>query len=34
VLRLLDAPLENVITTGVTDLMVESMEEALKNDLM
>jgi hypothetical protein len=33
-LRLLDAPLVNVITTGVTDVMVELMESALKNDVL
>lgn len=34
VLRLSDAPLENVITTGVTAETVESMEGALKKDLL
>lgn len=29
-----DAPLENVITTGVTAEAVESMERALKSDLL
>lgn len=33
-LRLLDAPLENVITTGVTTSTVEAMEAALKRDLI
>lgn len=34
VLRLFDAPLENVITTGVTSETVENMEAALKQDLL
>lgn len=34
VLRLFDAPLENVVTTGVTADTVEAMEVALKQDLL
>lgn len=34
VLRLFDAPLENVVTTGITAAVVESMEIALKRDLL
>ncbi|KAK4055018.1 hypothetical protein OIO90_003359 [Microbotryomycetes sp. JL221] len=34
VLRLFDAPLENVVTTGVTAETVEAMESALKEDLL
>ncbi|KAM0753591.1 hypothetical protein T439DRAFT_322487 [Meredithblackwellia eburnea MCA 4105] len=34
VLRLFDAPLENVVTTGVTTDTVEAMEVALKQDLI
>ncbi|KAK4050677.1 hypothetical protein OIV83_003403 [Microbotryomycetes sp. JL201] len=34
VLRLFDAPLENVVTTGVTTETVEAMEAALKQDLL
>ncbi|ORY84702.1 inositol hexakisphosphate-domain-containing protein [Leucosporidium creatinivorum] len=34
VLRLFDAPLENVVTTGVTTETVEAMEVALKEDLL
>ncbi|KAI5474355.1 metal ion binding protein, partial [Pseudohyphozyma bogoriensis] len=34
VLRLFDAPLENVITTGVTTETVEGMEASLKTDLL
>lgn len=33
VLRLFEAPLENVVTTGVTADIVEEMEMALKRDL-
>lgn len=33
-LRLFEAPLENVVTTGVTADIVEGMERALKNDLL
>lgn len=34
VLRLLDQPLENVITTGVATAAVEGMEDALKSDVI
>lgn len=34
VLRLLDAPFENIITTGVRGETVERMEEALKKDVI
>lgn len=34
VLRLNDKPLENVVTTGITADIVESMERALKHDLL
>ena len=34
VLRLFDAPLENVVTTGVSAITVEAMETTLKKDLL